>query len=143
MALRDRRERQGRRGGRATIRSLPPDILQSEESEDDGMDGGLLAGLKPRARRQYDERIEIDDAAGVEAEMPLEQLHDIKANSIAEWVAIDRVRRSIAKHFRHFLTSYTDENGASVHYPLIRNLGESASTQPLAESYNTYHQPSR
>lgn len=59
--------------------------------------------------------------------MPLEQLHDIKANSVAEWIAIERVRRSIAKHFRQFLTSYTDEQGNSVHYPLIRNLGESTS----------------
>ncbi len=58
-------------------------------------------------------------------EMPLEQLADVKANFGAEWVAIDRVRRSIAINFRRFLTSYTDEQGNSVHYPLVRNLGES------------------
>ena len=57
--------------------------------------------------------------------MPLEQLADVKANSVAEWIAIDRVRRAIAVNFRQFLTSYTDEEGNSVHYPLIRNLGES------------------
>ncbi|KAL5506953.1 MCM2 [Sanghuangporus vaninii] len=134
MALRDRRERQGRRGARAAARTRAPDLLQSEESEEEGLDGGLLAGMKRRARRQYDERIEIDDAEGVEAEMPLEQLHDIKATSIAEWIAIDRVRRSIAKHFRQFLTSYTDEQGNSVHFPRIRNLGEN-NAESLEVSY--------
>lgn len=125
MAQRDRRDRQGRRGARAAARSRAPDLLGSESEEEDAGDGGLLAGMKRRARRQYDERIEADDATGVEAELPLEQLHDIKANSIAEWIAVDRVRRSISKHFKTFLMSYTDEQGNSVHYPLIRNLGES------------------
>ena len=47
---------------------------------------------------------------GVEAELPLEQLHDVKVDSIMGlgWASIDRVRRSIAKHFRQFLTSYSD-----------------------------------
>lgn len=125
LALRDRRERQGRHGARAAARTRAPDFLQSEESEEEELDGGLLSGMKRRARRQYDERVEIDDAAGVEAELPLEQLHDIKANSVAEWVTSDRVRRSIAKHFRQFLTSYTDEQGNSVYFSRIRNLGES------------------
>lgn len=67
MAQRDRREGQGRRrGARAAARSRAPDLLQSEESEGEA-DGGLLAGMKRRARRQYDERVEIDDAAGIEA----------------------------------------------------------------------------
>lgn len=69
--------------------------------------------------------------------MPLEQLHDIKANSVAEWIAIDRVRNSIAKHFRQFLTSYTDEQGNSVHYPRIRNLGESTCNFPTHYLYST------
>lgn len=67
MMQRDRREGQGRRrGARAAARSRAPDLLQSEESEGEA-DGGLLAGMKRRARRQYDERVEIDDAAGIEA----------------------------------------------------------------------------
>ena len=59
--------------------------------------------------------------------MPLEQLSDIKAKSIVEWIAIDRVRRSIVKHFRQFLMTYVDDHGASVYGQRIRNLGESAS----------------
>jgi len=58
-------------------------------------------------------------------EVPLEQLSDIKAKSIVEWIANDRVRRSIAKHFRQFLMTYVDDHGASVYGQRIRNLGES------------------
>lgn len=43
-----------------------PNFLQSDDDMDD-MDGnGLLAGTKRRARRQYDERKEMDDLEGVE-----------------------------------------------------------------------------
>lgn len=42
-----------------------------------------------------------------------------------EWIATDRVRRSIVKHFRNFLMTYIDDHGASVYGQRIRNLGES------------------
>jgi DNA replication licensing factor MCM2 len=58
-------------------------------------------------------------------EIPLEQLSDIKAKSIGEWIANDRVRRSIMKYFRQFLVTYVDEHGASVYGQRIRSLGES------------------
>jgi hypothetical protein len=57
-------------------------------------------------------------------EIPLEQLSDIKAKSIVEWIAHDRVRRSIVRHFRHFLMTYVDEHGASVYGQRILKLGE-------------------
>jgi DNA replication licensing factor MCM2 len=60
-------------------------------------------------------------------EMSLEHLGDIKAASIAEWVAIDVVRRAIQKHFKSFLMTYTDENGQSVYGQRIKHLGESES----------------
>ena len=55
----------------------------------------------------------------------MEQLSDIKAKSIVEWIANDRVRRSIVKHFRQFLMTYVDDHGASVYGQRIRSLGES------------------
>ena len=58
-------------------------------------------------------------------EIPLEDLSDVKANSIAEWIATESVRRSIEKHFRHFLLSYVDEHGTSVYGQRIKTLGES------------------
>lgn len=66
MARRDRLERGGRRGARAAARSRMPDFLQSDDMEDDDVDGGLLAGMKRRTRRQYDERKDLDDLEGVD-----------------------------------------------------------------------------
>ena len=145
MDRRDRLERSGRTGGRAAVRSRAPRFLESDDMDDeDVLDGGLgIARMKRRTRRQYDERRDLDDMDGlddvsvfhtekspllmtVRQEIPLEQLSDIKAKSIVEWIANDRVRRSIVKHFRQFLMTYVDENGNSVYGQRIRNLGESA-----------------
>ncbi|CDO72806.1 hypothetical protein BN946_scf184994.g59 [Trametes cinnabarina] len=134
MARRDRLERGGRRGVRAAARSRMPDFLQSDDMEDDDVDGGLLAGMKRRTRRQYDERKDLDDLEGVDDELPLEQLSDIKAKSIAEWIANERVRRSIVRHFRQFLMTYVDEHGASVYGQRIRHLGEN-NAESLEVSY--------
>ncbi|OCH90248.1 MCM-domain-containing protein [Obba rivulosa] len=133
MARRDREEGAGRRGARASRRSRMPEFLQSDDVEDEP-DGGLLFGMKRRTRRQYDERKEIDDVEGIEDELPLEQLSDIKAKSIAEWIANERVRRSIVRHFRQFLMTYVDDHGASVYGQRIRNLGENNS-ESLEVSY--------
>lgn len=145
MARRDRLERQKGRGGRAARRSRYPGFMDSDDDmEDDDLGGGILSGTKRRTRRQYDERRDIDDLEGVEdvrvfvivvlisvltviQEIPLEQLSDIKAKSIVEWIANERVRRSIVRHFRQFLMTYVDDNGASVYGQRIRNLGESES----------------
>ena len=54
----------------------------------------------------------------------MEQLSDIKAKSIVEWIVHDRVRRAIVRHFRHFLMAYVDDHGASVYGQRIRHLGE-------------------
>lgn len=116
----------GRRAGR---RENMPAFLQSDDDDADGMGEGPLAGVNPnRRRRQYDEIPDMDDVEE-EEEMSLEHLGDIKAASIAEWVAIDVVRRAIQKHFKSFLMTYTDENGQSVYGQRIKHLGESRSSQ--------------
>jgi hypothetical protein len=69
MALRDRREARRGQGGRAARRTNAPDFLREEDEMDDEdtLDGGLLSDLtKRRTRRQYDERQNVDDAAGAE-----------------------------------------------------------------------------
>lgn len=134
MAQRDRAERGGRKGARAAQRSHAPAFLDSDNDMDDE-DGDELgiANMKKRTRKQYDERRDADDLDGVDnvssraipaiwlfirvhiQEIPLEQLSDIKAKSIVEWIAHDRVRRSIVRHFRQFLMSYVDERGDSVY----------------------------
>ncbi len=131
---------------RAATRSHAPSFFDSDDvSAEDDDESGLLSGTRTRARRQYDERRDVDDMEGIEdvrfprsplrragilyleKEVPLEQLSDIKAKSIVEWIANDRVRRSIIKHFRQFLMTYVDDHGASVYGQRIRNLGESVS----------------
>ncbi|THH19967.1 hypothetical protein EW146_g1327 [Bondarzewia mesenterica] len=135
MARRDRLEHGGRRGGRAAARRHMPSFFDSDDADmDDGDDGNILSGMKPRARHGYDERRDFDDMEGIEDEIPLEQLSDIKAKSIVEWIANDRVRRSIIKHFRQFLMTYVDDHGASVYGQRIRNLGENNS-ESLEVSY--------
>ncbi|KAG6886144.1 hypothetical protein C0993_000662 [Termitomyces sp. T159_Od127] len=137
MARRDRRDRAGKRGLRAARRSRAPAFLGSDDDmdEDDVMGDELgLSRMKARTRRAYDERRDMDDMDGIEDELPLEQLSDIKAKSIVEWIANERVRRSIVRHFRQFLMTYVDEQGASVYGQRIRNLGETNS-ESLEVSY--------
>ena len=152
MVQRDLRERGSRRGARAAARSRGPDFLLSDGlEEEDDMDGGLLSGMKRRTRRQYDERKDMDDMDGIDdvgpiadclwiltslppQELPMEQLGDIKAKSIVEWIVTERVRRSIVKHFRDFLVSYVDQYNNSVYGERIRNLGESEQRGPPTRS---------
>ncbi|KJA29045.1 hypothetical protein HYPSUDRAFT_634812 [Hypholoma sublateritium FD-334 SS-4] len=135
MAQRDRAERGGRKGARAAQRSHAPAFLDSDNDMDDE-DGDELgiANMKRRTRKQYDERRDADDLDGVDNEIPLEQLSDIKAKSIVEWIAHDRVRRSIVRHFRQFLMSYVDERGDSVYGNRIKHLGE-INSESLEISY--------
>ncbi|KAG1737662.1 MCM-domain-containing protein [Suillus lakei] len=136
MNRRDRLERTGKQGSRAANRGRAPQFLEDEDMDDEDALGDDLgvARMKRRTRRQYDERRDIDDVDGMDDEIPLEQLSDIKAKSIVEWIANDRVRRSIVKHFRQFLMTYVDENGASVYGQRIRNLGET-NAESLEVSY--------
>ncbi|KAJ3865653.1 MCM-domain-containing protein [Lentinula novae-zelandiae] len=132
----DRRDRaaRGGKGARAAQRSRAPAFLDDDDDDMDDDDDELLR-MKRRTRRQYDERRDMDDMDGLEDEIPLEQLSDIKAKSIVEWIANPRVKRSIVKHFRQFLMTYVDEQGASVYGQRIRNLGENNS-ESLEVSYS-------
>ncbi|KAG2043625.1 MCM2/3/5 family-domain-containing protein [Suillus americanus] len=136
MNRRDRLERAGKQGNRAANRGRAPQFLEDDDMDDEDALGDDLgvARMKRRTRRQYDERRDVDDVDGTDDEIPLEQLSDIKAKSIVEWIANDRVRRSIVKHFRQFLMTYVDENGASVYGQRIRNLGET-NAESLEVSY--------
>jgi DNA replication licensing factor MCM2 len=67
MRQRDRAERGGRRGMRAANRSHAPNFFDSDDaSVGDDADSGLLSGTRTRARRQYDERRDVDDMEGIE-----------------------------------------------------------------------------
>lgn len=67
MRQRDRMERGSRRGMRAATRSHAPSFFDSDGAgtEDDD-ESGLLSGTRTRARRQYDERRDVDDMEGID-----------------------------------------------------------------------------
>lgn len=108
MARRDRAEGVGRTSRRA------PTFLQSDEESEEDV-------LLRRRRRYYDE---APDDEGMPDDLPLEQLGDVKADSIASWVATENVRRTIVREFRNFLVTYVDEQGVSVYGQRIKTLGE-------------------
>ena len=118
MSRRDRVERAAR-GGAA--RSRAPAFLQSDDADD--ADGADI--LRRRRRRHYDEAATGGDGADLAAEeLPLEQLADIKTDSISEWIATENVRRTIVKEFKNFLVTYVDSEGVSVYGQRIKTLGE-------------------
>lgn len=132
----------------ALRRRMPAAFLQDDDEDGDG-DGdgrGLDLSMQRRRRRHhYDEDPDDDgiDGGVLDEELSLEQLGDIKAGSVADWLANANVHRSVATHFRNFLLEYTDEHGASVYGGRIRTLGEvngeslEISFQHLAESKAT------
>jgi Mini-chromosome maintenance protein 2 len=128
-----RRDASGRRGkgSRTAARRRRLEFIEDDEDEEDEVENGVRGivptGVKLRTRKHYDERRDIDDAEGVDDDddLPAEELAEIKANSLAEWIAMPRVRKTIGKQFRHFLVTYVDENGTSVYGERIKTLGES------------------
>jgi hypothetical protein len=67
MRQRDRLEHGSRRGMRAATRSHAPSFFDSDgPGTDDDDESGLLSGTRTRARRQYDERRDVDDMEGIE-----------------------------------------------------------------------------
>lgn len=60
----------------------------------------------------------------------MEQLSDIRADSIAEWIEDPRAKRTIMREFKNFLMTYTDEKGVSVYGQRVRQLGEGSTPPP-------------
>lgn len=56
--------------------------------------------------------------------MPIEQLSDIRADSIALWIEDPRANKAIRKEFKNFLLTHTDGNGISMYGPRIEHLGQ-------------------
>ncbi|KAK4057384.1 MCM DNA helicase complex subunit [Microbotryomycetes sp. JL221] len=118
MNARDRRAARAQPGGVRKQARMPAFLASDDE---DSEDEGRLLGQR-RVRRNYDEPlIEEED---FEEEMPMEQLADIKADSMAEWIQDPRTRRTIRREFKSFLMTYTDAEGVSIYGQRIRALGE-------------------
>ena len=117
----------------ARRRRMPAAFLQDEDE-----DAELDLTRQPRRRRHhYDEDQEDEDMADdiMEEELSLEALQDIKASSLADWVALPAVHRTIFREFKSFLTEYTDASGVSVYGTRVRTLGE-VNAESLEVSYD-------
>ncbi|GAA5984728.1 hypothetical protein JCM10908_003476 [Rhodotorula pacifica] len=125
-AAEERMDRRDRRVARAAgaagdrRKARMPKFLASDE--EDSEDEGQLLGRR-RVRRLYDEPYGDDDA-GYDEEMPIEQLSDIRADSLAQWIDEPRTRRTIMREFKNFLLTYTDDNNESVYGSRITQLGQ-------------------
>ncbi|KAI5797450.1 MCM2/3/5 family-domain-containing protein [Peziza echinospora] len=105
--------------------------------EDDEDDLGNLTAQRRRRRHVYDEDGDDEDMMDnvMDAELSLETLGDIKASSIADWIAQPAVHRTVAREFKNFLLEYTDAAGNSVYGNRIKHLGE-INAESLEVSYN-------
>ena len=94
--------------------------------DDDDEDDVDLTRQVYRQRRNYtgyDEDPD-DDMNIMDQELSLETLADIKSSSIADWIALPAVHRTIAREFKNFLLEFIDQTGSSVYGTRIRTLGE-------------------
>lgn len=150
MDRRDRRQLRAAGAAGERRRARMPGFLASEE--EDSEDEGQLLGRR-RVRRLYDEPYGEDDAGfdevcatdfssfqgstdpecADEQEMPIEQLSDIRADSLAQWIEEPRTRKTIMREFKNFLLTYTDDNNESVYGSRITQLGQRASCSSVTE----------
>lgn len=117
----------------ARQRAMPAAFLADDE--DVGM--ADLTRQPRRRRHRYDEDQDDMDMMDniMDEELSLEQLTDVKAASVTDWVSQPSVHKSIAREFKKFLTEYTDEHGTSVYGTRIRTLGE-VNAESLEVSYD-------
>ena len=99
-------------------------------------DGYELTNQPRRGRHPWDENREDGEMEDImEAELSLETLSDIKASSIADWIAQPAVHRTVGREFKNFLLEYVDDAGNSVYGNRIKHLGE-VNAESLEVSYN-------
>lgn len=95
------------------------DLSDEDDAEGDDMD---MVDLPSRRRRRFsDEELRMEGDA---ADLTYEELGDIKAQSLLEWISNPVVTRSIARELKTFLLEFVDDHGRSVYGPRIRTMGE-------------------
>lgn len=117
----------------ARRRRMPAAFLQDEDGDVD-----MDLTRQPRRRRHHYDEARDDIEAGedvLEEELSLEELGDVKAGNLTEWILQPQVLRSIYREFKAFLTEYIDSSGASVYGNRIRTLGE-VNSASLEVSYD-------
>lgn len=122
----DRRQLEARMNKRdrelARRRRMPAAFLQDEDEE---MNLDLSRQVR-RRRHHYDEdRDDMDMQEDIlEEELSLEEVADIKAANLTEWILQPQVMRTIGREFKAFMTEFIDSSGRSVYGERIKTLGE-------------------
>lgn len=57
--------------------------------------------------------------------MSLDDLRNMKHESLSDWIVQEAPRRTIKREFKDFLLTYVDEHGTSVYGERIKDMGES------------------
>lgn len=145
---RDRGTQSGRSSGQST-RFLGDFRDGHDVFSDDEMEGMQARDALPSTRRHRERFAAEDDDFNEDGDdddgedyygdfqtkpLSLNELRDVKASSIAEWVSQQVVSLTIAKEFKNFLVEYTDSNGQSVYGQRITALGE-ANAESLVVDY--------
>jgi DNA replication licensing factor MCM2 len=89
--------------------------------------------LQIRHRRKRHPDLDLDQVT-----LPVEILEEIKG-PINEYVAMDGPRKALMKEFRHFISSYVNENGISIYGERIRAMCE-ANAESILVDYNHLQQ---
>lgn len=121
-AMLDQRDR-----GRPQRGQQGAQFLEDDSSEDDDRRGALPSRRRVRERFQSEDddgNLESDGEDPLNRPLSLDELRDVKASSVAEWVTQPVVSRTIAREFKNFLVEFTDSSGQSVYGARITSLGE-------------------
>jgi len=110
------------KGGRKG-RSRVPVFLHSDSDMVEEPEDFLTHRRRRRHYNEIPEGVEGDEGEE-EDELPLEQLSNIKSNSLREWIDVPAVSRPIMCALKDLLMTYVDKNGTSVYGQRIKKLGE-------------------
>jgi DNA replication licensing factor MCM2 len=126
--------RMNKRDRELTRRRRMPAAFLQDEDEDMNMD---LSRQVRRRRHHYDEdRDDMDMQDDIlEEELSLEEMSDVKAANLTEWILQPQVMRTIGREFKAFMTEFIDSSGRSVYGERIKTLGE-VNSATLEVSYD-------
>ncbi|CAO3660804.1 unnamed protein product [Umbelopsis vinacea] len=101
---------------------------------DDEVDNAIPTRRRHRRLYDADMGMNLDDENTAVPEMSLDDLRNMKHESLSDWIVQEAPRRTIKREFKDFLLTYVDEHGTSVYGERIKDMGES-NRESLEVSY--------
>ncbi|KAJ1669624.1 MCM DNA helicase complex subunit, partial [Coemansia sp. RSA 25] len=124
-----------RRDGEAGVAPSRIPLAFMQDADDDADAWGRRRGARQSKHAHLLASAAAAASAGdAERVLTLDELRDTRGLSVAAWVSEAAPRQTIAREFRRFLLSYTDDHGASVYGERIRQLG-AANGEALEVAY--------